>query len=159
MSLVQYILWYELWTLIQFDGMKYKHWRWFHLWVWVMEVDDRIRYELWRLSVWIVKLDDGMNYEWTPLHLVKLQPRLSILVILRRFLASFKLQAPRWYKLQYIPRGLFFRYSQEEDDWLNKQLDLYRHTVRQVSDESNSAKKTNFQCKMIGEWTRETEVH
>ena len=31
-----------------------------------MEVDDRIRYELWRLSVWIVKLDDGMNYEWTP---------------------------------------------------------------------------------------------
>ena len=26
-----------------------------------------------------------------------------------------------------------FRYSQEEDDWLNKQLDLYRHTVRQVS--------------------------
>ena len=64
--LVHYVLWYELWTLSHFDSMEYEHWRWFQLWIWIIEVDDGIGYEFWRLSVWIVKLDDSMNYDWPP---------------------------------------------------------------------------------------------
>ena len=106
MSLVQYILWYELWTLSHFDGMKYKHWRWFHLWVWVMEVDDRIRYELWRLSVWIVKLDDGMNYEWTPIFICcqRLNPDAGQSVEKRELKCVIAKGKRRWEeKVQYLP--------------------------------------------------------